>query len=110
LAKAKPEAESPKVNKSEEIRDYIRANPKAKNKMVVDALAEKGVKVTPAFVYIIKSKMNKTAKREKRAANVVKTQQMGIKDPVEMIHQVKELARRLGGMGQLKRLVELLEA
>lgn len=43
------------VNKSLEIRNYIAANPAAKPKEIVTALAEKGVVVSPAFVSTLKS-------------------------------------------------------
>ncbi len=42
-------------NKSQAIRDYYAANPEAKPKQVVEALAAQGVDVSPAFVSTIKS-------------------------------------------------------
>jgi len=42
-------------NKSQAIRDYYAANPEAKPKQVVEALAAQGVDVSAAFVSTIKS-------------------------------------------------------
>jgi hypothetical protein len=41
------------INKSQAIRDYLAGNPAADAKTVVGALAEKGIKATPALVYLI---------------------------------------------------------
>ncbi len=43
-------------NKSAAIREYVDANPSAKPKEIVDALAAQGLVVSPAFVSTIKSK------------------------------------------------------
>ena len=45
------------VNKSQEIRDVLTANPKIKASEVVAKLAEKGVEVKAGLVYIIKGKL-----------------------------------------------------
>lgn len=50
-------------NKSQAIRDYYAANPEAKPKQVVEALAAQGIDVSPAFVSTIKS----TSKGDKPA-------------------------------------------
>jgi hypothetical protein len=60
-------------SKSQEIRDFYEANPTAKPKQVVEALAEKGVIVTPAFVSTIKSTSAKKGAKPKRAAKVAKS-------------------------------------
>ena len=46
------------VNKSQAIRDYFKANKKAKTQEVIDALAKKGITVTPNLVTTVKSKHN----------------------------------------------------
>lgn len=50
-------------NKSQAIRDYYAANPEAKPKQVVEALAAQGIEVSAAFVSTIKS----TSKGDKPA-------------------------------------------
>ncbi len=56
-------------NKSQAIRDYYAANPKAKPMEVSDALTAQGIKVTPAFVSTIRStsKKKKVGKRGRPA-------------------------------------------
>ena len=61
------------INRSQAIRDYYTANPKAKTQEVVDALAKKGITVTVGLVTNVKSTHNKkqAAKRAaKKAAKV----------------------------------------
>ena len=60
-------AEKPEINKSQAIRDYFKANPKAKAQEVVDALAKKGITVTVGLVNNVKSTHNKK-QAAKRAA------------------------------------------
>jgi hypothetical protein len=47
------------VNKSQAIRDFLKANPKARNQEVVDALAKQGIGVSPNYVNNIKTTHNK---------------------------------------------------
>ncbi len=51
-------AKSQKPNKSQAVREYLKANPKAKNQAVVDALAKKGIAITTAYVSNIKTTHN----------------------------------------------------
>jgi len=70
----------PDVNKSQAIRDYYKANPKAKTSEVANALAKKGITVDANFVSKIKARHNapqadkKAAKSETTNNGVNKTQ------------------------------------
>jgi len=55
------------VNIAQAVREYLKTNPKAKNKEVTEALAKKGIKVSANYVYIIKGK----TKRKRRAVRKV---------------------------------------
>ena len=55
-----------KVNKSQEIRDYVSANRTASANDVVDALKQKNIKVTAAMVANVKSKAGLTRGRRGR--------------------------------------------
>ena len=104
---AKKAPEDPSINKSQAIRDVLTGNPSIKSKDLIDQLAGKGIKVAPSLVYMVKSKLNKgrkRAKRERLAAVAGAT----VKNPVQVIIRVKELARELGGYKNLKMLVDLL--
>lgn len=52
-----------KVNKSEEIRKYVKGHPGASAKGVVEALKKKGITVTAAMVATVKSKSGLSKKR-----------------------------------------------
>ncbi|QEG22396.1 hypothetical protein [Mariniblastus fucicola] len=58
-----------KVNKSQQIREYVGANRTASAKEVVDALKQKGVKVTAAMVANVKSKAGLTRNRRGRPSS-----------------------------------------
>jgi hypothetical protein len=97
------------VNKSEEIRQLLRANPKMPVSEVVDTLGKRGIEVHPTLVYFVKGKMQGRRGRRKRArqmvANVAAT---GNSDPVKTILKVKGWANEVGGLKKLKALVEAL--
>jgi hypothetical protein len=62
------------VNKSESVRNYIRANPGTANKDVSEALTKQGIEVTPNYVANVKSQMTANKGRRKRrhtAANAM---------------------------------------
>lgn len=100
-------ATGPAVNKSQAIRDVLAADPKIGSKDLIDQLAGKGIKVAPSLVYMVKSKLNKGRKRAKWE-RVSVAAGVAVKDPVEVIIRVKEMARELGGYKTLKMLVDLL--
>jgi hypothetical protein len=105
------------LNKSEEIRELLKANPKMKAKEIVSTLSGKGVNVTEALVYFVKGKLRgrKVRKRRvnKKAAKVAeKVAKVGVTtngtDTLSVILKVKKLASEVGGMGKLKAMVEAL--
>jgi hypothetical protein len=105
------------LNKSDEIRQLLKANPKMKAKEVVAALAEKKVDVTEALVYFVKGKLKGRKARKKRAIRKIakvaeKVAKVGVTmnghDTVSVILKVKKLAYEVGGMGKLKAMVEAI--
>jgi len=97
------------VNKSEEIRQVFKSNPKMPVKEVVATLAGRGIKVADTQVYFVKGKMKGRQGRHKKArqmvANVVAT---GNTDPVKTILKVKAWGNEVGGLKKLKALVDAL--
>jgi hypothetical protein len=102
-------------NKSQAIREYYEANPDAKPKQVVEALAEKGVNVTAAFVSTIKStSINKPAKATKgkrgpkpgarsvKAPRVATVKAAAVKSggsvSIDSLLKAKSLVNELGGL------------
>jgi hypothetical protein len=96
------------INKSQAIRDFLAANPQAGTKEVVAGLADKGIKVAPTLVYFIKSKANRAKRRAKRARAVESSRQSATADPVALVRKVRDLGREMGGIQNLKKLVDLL--
>ncbi len=64
---ATAEAKAKGVNKTQAVRDYLKANKKAKAQEVVEALAEQGITITVGYVRTIKAK----SKRRRRAVKKV---------------------------------------
>ena len=52
-------AKNEQVNKTQAVKEYLKANPKAKNQAVVDALAKKGITISANYVATIKTTHNK---------------------------------------------------
>lgn len=98
------------VNKSEEIRQLLKANPDMKAKEVVETLGAKGIKITDALVYFIKGKMHSRKKRKQKAEAMVAHVAVATStpDPLAAILKIKALATELGGMKKLRALVEAL--
>ena len=98
------------VNKSEEIRQVLKANPAAGAKDVVAALGGKGIHVSEGLVYFVKGHLKgrkgRKQKAEKIVAKVAATTGSG--DALTTVLQVKRLAAEVGGMKKLKALVEAL--
>jgi microcystin degradation protein MlrC len=96
------------VNRSQAIRDVFAENPHTDTKAVITRLAEKGVKVSPTMVYYIRSKQRLARKKAKRARVAESSRKTGATNPVELVLRVKDMAREVGGIRNLKQLVDLL--
>lgn len=98
------------VNKSEEIRNLLRANPGISAKETVGTLAAKNITVTDSLFYYIKGKMKGRRSRHRRAQQIVArvATTTGEGDAVKTILKVKALASELGGLKRLKALVDVL--
>lgn len=59
-------AKKNEVNKSQAVREYLKANHKAKNQEVVDALAKKGITVSANYVGNIKATHNKRQRARRK--------------------------------------------
>ena len=68
-------AKQEKVNKTHAVKEFLKANHKAKNQEVVDALAKKGIKISASYVSNIKTTHNT---RRKAMRKVVAKGNVGI--------------------------------
>jgi len=108
MSKSNSMADGKRVNRSEAVREALAQNPKAGSKEIITLLAAKGVKVSPTLVYYVKSKQNQARRRAKRAEVAATSQRTATTNPVELVMRVKQLAGEVGGMRNLKLLVDLL--
>jgi len=63
-------AKAMRVNKTQAVREYYKANPKASCKEVAEALAKKGITISPLYVANIKA----TSKKKRRVVKKVVAQ------------------------------------
>ena len=100
------------VNKSEEIRQCLKANPRAGAKEVLATLGQRGIKVSENLFYYIKGQLKGRKGRKKHAQKIVArvADATGAvkSDALATILKVKGLASEVGGMKKLKALVEVL--
>ena len=109
VAKAKPSGKRKGTNRSQAIRDELAKNPKATSKEIIASLKGKGIKVKSSLIYFVKAQQHKakrTAKRARVTAEVSRTTPTS--NPVELVLRVKDLAREVGGVANLKKLLDLL--
>jgi hypothetical protein len=98
------------VNKSEEIRQILKANPKIKTKEIAAALGEKGIKVSENLIYLVKGTIRGRRGRKKTSQQAVAkvAAATGSVDALSTILKVKSVAGQVGGLKKLKALVEAL--
>lgn len=98
----------PPGNRSEAIREALAANPKATSTEIVAKLAEKGLKVAPSLVYYVRSKQRHVKRKAHRESVAAAYRKSGSPNPLELVLRVKDLAREVGGIKNLKQLIDLL--
>lgn len=106
MARPKKNGEGP--TKADQIRAEIEKNPKAKPRAIVEILAGRGVKVLANHVYAIKAHVKMKGRRQRRDAAGAAAKAAGLANPVQAVLEVRNLASRIGGINQLKKLVDLL--
>ena len=74
------------VNKSQTVRDYLKAHPGTANKEVAEALTKQGIKISANHVANIKSKMAVSTGKRKRRSKAAKA--MSAKSGVS-VHEIK---------------------
>ena len=103
MAKKKSE-----VDKSAAVREILAKDPNTPAKEIIATLGKQGIKISEAYVYMLKRKVKLKGRKEKREKAVAASSSAGLANPVELIQGIKVLAARAGGMRTLKKLVDLL--
>jgi len=94
--------------KSEAIRELLRQNPRMKVSAIVAALKDKGIDANPNLVYLVKGKMKRRQRRQKREQMLANSTKTGIANPLDFLLKIKKLANDAGGIRKLKQLVDVL--
>ena len=100
------------VNKSDEIRQLLKANPEIGAKEAIAALGAKGIKISDNLYYFVKGHIKGTKGNKKKAqqviAKVAEATSVPMSDALSTIRKVKAVAIDVGGLKKLKALVEAL--
>ena len=88
-SEAKTVEKQSEVNKSQAIRDYLKANRKTTAQEVVDALAKQGITVTVGLVTNVKSKSKKRRRAVKQVVAAVAPTGIGVKEIKEALTFIK---------------------
>jgi hypothetical protein len=107
MAKKSP-ANQPEVNKSQAIRNYLKANRKAMPKAVVEALKAQGVDVTPQMVSTVKFTMKKKKGGKQAAGGRKSASGNGEMVSVSALLDAKKLVEKLGSFEKAKTALEAL--
>jgi hypothetical protein len=110
-------AKKQKVNKTQAVKEYLKANRKAKNQAVVEAMAKKGITLTANYVATIKTQIKKASTAKKVAKPVaavpaspvaVEPEKNGKAAATVTLEHVKAVAITVKTLGGSVRLNELL--
>ena len=96
------------VDKSAAVRLILDKDPRTPAKEIIGTLGKQGIKISEAYVYMLKRKVKLKGRKEKREKAVAASRSAGLADPVELISGIKILSQKAGGMRTLKKLVDLL--
>src|SRR5205807_1850690 len=102
------------INKSDEIRKLLMANPSISASECVSTLAARGIKATPNLYYFVKGKIrgrkSRRRKLQRKVANVMGSNGAPAQttDVLGTIKKVKAMATEVGGLGKLAALLEAL--
>jgi hypothetical protein len=100
------------VNKSEELRQLLEANPEISARDAVAALGARGIEISDNLYYFIKGKIKGRKGKKKKAqqviAKVAEANNVPRSDALATILKVKAVANEVGGLKKLRALVEAL--
>jgi len=114
-------AKKPKINKTQAVRDYLKAHPGAMSSAIAAALTKQGIKINAGHVANIKTKINKEVAAKKAtkkpaavvaatpAAPVVVAEKPTTNGGTITLEQVKKVALTIKTIGGYQRLLEVLE-
>jgi len=100
------------VNRSEKIREYLKSvKPSDRSpKAVSDALKEKGIKVSPNLVSLVKMKLSGKPKKatKKAARKAIRPKARKVENPHAQFVLAKDFLNSAGGIEQAKKILDFL--
>ena len=100
-----------KVNKTQAVKDFLKANPGMKNKEVAASLTKSGVKVSPNYVATIKGKLKVRRGRRRQAVKAaVANHHVGIPEVKAALALLKECHGSMAGVNAALAAAEEIRA
>jgi len=98
------------VNKSAEIRNLLKAQPRIKAKEAIETLRQRGIVVAASLFYFTKGKMRgrKGRRRKLEHSLAMSNGSASGAEALATINKIKGLASQVGGMKKLAQLVQAL--
>jgi hypothetical protein len=107
-----------RINKSQAVRDYLKANRGIGNTEAAKSLTKSGIKVSPNYVATVKSKL-KVRRAAKKAAKAVvpaspvapateKPTKSGEAITIEQIKAVGQMVKSVGGFGRFREMLDVV--
>ena len=100
MAKKKRPKKDTDVNKSQAIRDHMVACPEDGPKAIAAALGKKGIRVSAAFVSVVKSTDKKKTHRSAKARSG------DVMETMKVLESAKTLVDQLGGVDEAKTAID----
>ena len=117
-------AKKQKVNKSQAVRDYLKAHPQAMSGEIAAALTKQGIKITPGHVANIKTKAQEQASAKKAVAakpatgpaTATPVATVAPEAPalpanaitIEQIKAVGQMVKSVGGFGRFREMLGVI--
>ena len=108
------------INKSQAVRDYLKANPGVGNTEVAKSLTKSGIKVSPNYVATIKGKMKARRAAKKSEAAKAATTEMAVAEAnekptkagdavtIQQIKAVGQMVKSVGGFGRFREMLDVI--
>ena len=107
-APSKPAKKKPEVNKTEEIRNILENDPKAKPTEIATILAKRGIKVTAGYVSTIKTALKKKKGSSKKARKSATAKSSGDHVSLQQLLEAKKFADKIGSVDEAGKLLQAL--
>lgn len=103
-----PRTAKAKTNRSQAIRDFLKSQPGAGAKVIKEALAKEGIKVSDSLINAVKYKKTKPAGGRKRG-RPVSAKSNGNVVSIDSLLEIKKIVDKVGGVDAAEKAIAVLK-